>query len=86
MNFVRLPDYGHLETWGILIGGYQFVITYDKQLDAWAASYKNRKHLDKPAVFLGDNVHPEQKVPFHKSMIEAERACEKAYKELRQPN
>lgn len=78
-----LPD---TITYGTLIGGYQFVIVYHKQEDVYSATWKNVKHVDKPATFIGEVLHPDVGLPYFDKMIEAERACEQQYKQLRNPN
>lgn len=77
------PD---MDSWGTRIGGYQFVIGYDRRLKVYSASWKNTKALGGPATFIGENIHSEAQLPYFNTMLEAEQACDGMYKQLRNPN
>lgn len=86
MRFERIGRVVGLDMWGTCISNYQFVLSYDEQAEVWGASWKHTNHLDGRAIPIGENIHPELKYPFFKSMLEAEHACQKTLRELKQKN
>lgn len=86
MRFDRVAYINGLDMWGAVIGGYQFVLSFDEQFDAWGASWKSINHLSEMAIPIGENIHPKLKYPFFKSMLEAEHACQKTLRELKRKN
>jgi hypothetical protein len=66
---------------------YQFNIFFDANYKAYSATWKNAAFSTEMFVhkanFIGDDIHPEAKLPFFKTMSEAARACNEKKKELR---
>lgn len=68
-------------------GDWRFVISYDTLHSVWGASYQPihpaGNHVTSTPC---DNAPPGQKTKFYETQAEAEKACEKKYRQLRANN
>jgi hypothetical protein len=83
MQFDSIPATPGMVCYGAYASGYTFVITYDIELKVYAASWKNNKFRGpQSSNFIGENIHPEAKLPYFETMHEAEQACKATLKQL----
>lgn len=72
--------------WYAYAGDWQFVIAYDQLHGHWGASYQPRHPAGRTSSTPCDNPPSGQRVKFYESQNEAEKACVRKYRQLREDN
>lgn len=77
-----LPGRPGMRVYTCRAGDWQFVITFDLLHSLWCATYK-AIHNASPQAIPVDNAPPGKEMMDYPSQRDAEKACERKYKQLR---
>lgn len=75
-----------MRVWTCNAGDWQFVISYDKLHNIYGASYQPRHPKGRVSAISVEEPRPGEKFRHYATQREAEKACERKYRQLREDN